>query len=302
MKPGEQQTNSAPHPLQGAREHICLLCGSSKQRAIFHESGIAILRCVRCRHVFSAYAAEAQYAGYWGEDVPDTFYWNEAHARMYADFGRRFLASRCGRLLDVGCGLGFFLQAVQQYPAWTACGWEISATAAQHARHTLGLDQVVSGRLEDAPWPGGSFDIITMWDVIEHVLEPDPLLARCHALLKDNGMCFLHTPNVHLQLPKARLKRLLQGLQPGVGYLHPRDHLHHYSMHSLRCLLQRNGFARVAFLHLRPIQSVAGSQSVFLRVCKNIWFEVARALAVVSAGYVNLDNLFVLASKGAAPH
>jgi hypothetical protein len=136
-----------------------------------------------------------------------------------------------------------------------------------------------------------------MWDVIEHILEPDPLLAHCHALLKAGGICFMHTPNVRIQLPKARLKKLVRGMRPGVGYLQARDHLHHYSTHSMRRLLIRHGFSRIDFVHLPPIQSVAGSRSALLRCAKNVWFEVARALAMVSFGRLNLDNLFVVAHK-----
>jgi hypothetical protein len=76
-----------------------------------------------------------------------------------------------------------------------------------------------------------------------------------------------------------------------------RDHLHHYSMSSIRRLLERNGFSRVEFVHLHPIQSVSGSKRVFLRGVKNIWFEAARALAIVSGGILNFDNLFVVARK-----
>jgi SAM-dependent methyltransferase len=216
---------------------------------------------------------------------------------MYADFCHQFLAGHSGRLLDIGCGLGFFLQVVAQQAAWEAFGWEISATAVQYARHTLGLSQVVGGRLEDAGWPPGWCDVITMWDVLEHVPDPGPLLRQCHALLKSGGYCFMHTPNVRIQLPKARLKRLVRGMRPEVNYLHPRDHVHHYSAPSLRRLLQRHGFPRVDLVHLRPIQSVSGSRSALLRRLKNAWFDVARLLAFLSAGTVNLDNLFAVAYK-----
>lgn len=284
---------------QDGRSLRCLLCRGVQHRPIFHEFGVDILQCRACHHVFSAYAAEAHYDGYWGEDVAeaDTFYWNEAHARMYQDFFRRFVVGRSGRLLDVGCGLGFFLQALQHHPNWEGYGCEISPAAVRYARDTLGLTNVICARLEDAALPERSFDLITLWDVIEHLLEPDPVLRRCHLLLQEGGICFMHTPNVAIQLPKAHLKKLLHGMQPGIGYLQARDHLHHYSMHSMRRLLQRNGFTRVHFVHLHPIQSVSGNKSRFQRGVKNVWFEVARTLARVSFGYLNLDNLFVVATK-----
>ena len=73
--------------------------------------------------------------------------------------------------------------------------------------------------------------------------------------------------------------------------------LHHYSMSSIRRLLERNGFARVKFVHLHPIQGMAVSKSGFLPGVKNAWFEAVRALAIVSRGHLNFDNLFVFARK-----
>lgn len=277
----------------------CMLCGGSEHQIVFHEFGTDILRCRHCHHVFSSFPAEAHYAGYWDAQLaePDVFYWNVAHARMYQDFARKFLERRSGKLLDVGCGLGFFLKAIEPFRNWEAHGCEISPAAVRYARETLGLTRVACGRLEDAGFQPGTFDIITMWDVIEHILEPDALLRHCHALLSEGGICFMHTPNINVQLPKARLKRLLRGMRPNVGYLQARDHLHHYSTGSLRRLLERNGFSRVEFVHMHPIQSVSGSRSPLLRGVKNTWFGAARALFTVSRGRLNLDNLFVAARK-----
>jgi hypothetical protein len=91
--------------------------------------------------------------------------------------------------------------------------------------------------------------------------------------------------------------KMLRGMQPGVEYLQARDHLHHYSMSSISRLLARNGFSRFEFVHLHPVQGAAGGKSGFLRGVKNVWFEAARALAMVSRGHLNFDNLFVVANK-----
>jgi len=277
----------------------CLLCGGLRRRPIFNELGIDILQCCGCHHVFSSFEANPHYDGFWGEEVTegDHFYWSKARRRMHQDFFRKFLVGRSGRLLDVGCGLGFFLKAVAPYANWEAYGCEISPAAVRYARETLRLPNVICGRPEDANLPQSSFDIITMWDVVEHFLLPDPLLKRCHALLKEGGICFMRTPNVRIQLPRARLMKLARGMQPGIAYLQARDHLHHYSMSSIRRLLERSGFSRIEFTHLHPIQSVSRKRSRFVGGVKNVWFEAARALAIISGGYLNFDNLFVLAHK-----
>jgi SAM-dependent methyltransferase len=216
---------------------------------------------------------------------------------MHQDFFKRFLISRSGRLLDMGCGLGFFLKAMAPHTNWEGYGCEISMAAVRYARETLGLTNVICGRLEDVDLPKSSFDIITLWDVIDHIPRPDPLLKRCHALLMEGGICFMRIPNIFVQLPRARLKKLLRGMRPGVNHLQPNHHAHYYSMSSIRRLLERNGFARVEFAHLHPFQGGSRVENVMMLGVKNLFFEAVRALAIVSKGRLNLDNLFVIAYK-----
>lgn len=280
---------------------VCLMCGGLQHERVFNELGIDICRCRNCGHVFSSYPANPHHDGYWGEEVEesDHVYWKTARAPMYQDFFRRFITGRSGRLLDMGCGLGFFVKAMEAHRTWQAYGCEISPAAVRYAREKLGLRNVASGRLEDADLPDGSFDIITLWDVIDHIPRPDPVLQRCQALLKEGGRLFIRAPNISVQLPRARLNRLVRGMRPGVTYLQARDHAHHYSKSSLRRLLERNGFPQIEFLHLRPVGSVSTRQRWLRQGIKDLGFEAVRALAVVSGGYLNFDNLFVVARKAA---
>jgi 2-polyprenyl-3-methyl-5-hydroxy-6-metoxy-1,4-benzoquinol methylase len=281
----------------------CLLCGELQHHPIFNEFGIDILRCCKCRHIFSSFAADPHYDKFWGEEVAggEHFYWSKARGRMHHDFFKRFVFGRSGRLLDMGCGLGFFPKAMAAYASWEAYGCEISPAAVRYARETLGLNNIICSRLEEVHLPNNCFDLITMWDVFEHVSRPDPVLKRCHALLREGGSIFMRTPNISIQLFRARLIRLLRGMQPGVAYLQARDHAHHYSMSSIQRLLQRNGFSHIEFLHLHPIQSFSGGKGELLSGVKNVWFEFVRAIAIVSRGHVNFDNLFVVAQKSTSP-
>lgn len=280
----------------------CLLCGSPENEVVFREFGVDVLRCRPCGHIYSSWDAEEHFAGYWGEEIQDeggAFYWDQAHGAMYQDFFDDFMAGHPpGRLLDVGAGLGYFLRKVQTtFPSWESHGSEISPVAVRYAEEELGIPNMVAGPLEEGAWEDASFDLITLWDVIEHIKEPDPLLRTIHRLLKPGGVCFLHTPNAPLQLAKARLKRLFQGIREGVHYLEARDHLHLYSEAGLRKLLERNDFMDIEVTHLHPIQSVAGSGSASLRLAKNLWFQVARLLWHLSYGWINLDNLFMVARR-----
>ncbi|MGH2571026.1 MAG: class I SAM-dependent methyltransferase [bacterium] len=275
----------------------CVLCGAEDRSTVFVEDGIDIVRCAACGHVYSTWSADARFDGYWEGHAPENErdYWERAHAAMYQAFRERFLDGSPGRLLDVGCGLGFFVQAAGRVPGWQAVGWEISTLAARWGVERLGV-RIATGPFEEAGFAAGSFDLVTLWDVIEHLADPHATLWQCRELLPDGGRIFLHTPNVDVQLPKARLQRTL-GFRPATGYLQPRDHLNHYSESSMRRLLERSGFAHPEFHHLPPIQSVGGGQAGLATIVKNGLFQTARVASLVTGGRSNLDNLFVMARR-----
>lgn len=228
-------------------------------------------------------------------------YWSEARNGMYQHFIRLFITGRSGRLLDFGSGLGFFLKAMAEHEEWETFGCEISPGAVQFARETLAIRNVSCGRLENMNFQSGSFDLITMWDVLEHLSEPRLVLSRCHDLLKEGGRLFIRTPNVAVALFRARLRRLFRVADPGTSYLQVKDHAHHYSVSTIRELLHQHGFSRTEFVHLRPIEDYSGRLGILSRGVANAVFVGVKWLAAISRGRVNFDNLFVLAQKGAEP-
>jgi len=281
----------------------CLLCESPRRRVIFDEHGVPALRCRECRHVYSGWEADPDYPGYWDNKIadPDVAFWRDAHAAMYREFMRRFVVEPKGRLLDVGCGFGFFVEAMAAArPDWDVHGYEISPDATRYARETLGLANIGTGRLEDASFPDESFAIMTLWDVLEHLKQPDSLLATVHRLLEPGGLLFLHTPNAQVQVPKAKLRRLLHGMDPSRPYLEVKDHLHLYAPKTLRRLLERNGFDGVGFVHLPAIQHAEGYPEPIGRWLKNAWAGGVRVLDGLSGGAWNFDALFAVAHRPAA--
>lgn len=154
----------------------CYLCLSDKYREVFNENGIPIVRCENCGHTYSTYEQEEHYAGYWdeGEDF-DLDWWDLAHRPIYEQFSSTFIHKKEGRLLDVGCGLGFFVKHVREtFPGWEVKGYEMSPRAVKFAREKNGQDTVFEGMVQSSGIEKGSLDIITLWDVIEHIPRPDP--------------------------------------------------------------------------------------------------------------------------------
>jgi 2-polyprenyl-3-methyl-5-hydroxy-6-metoxy-1,4-benzoquinol methylase len=129
---------------------------------------------------------------------------------VYLNFGNKLdqierRIGRKGRLLDVGCSFGFFLDAARQR-GWSVEGIDISAYAAQYARSRFNLS-VQNVPVTEARFPEQSFDVITMWEVVEHFPTPVQALQHLSQFLRPEGMIVLGTPNVASYLATIQGKR-----------------------------------------------------------------------------------------------
>jgi SAM-dependent methyltransferase len=97
--------------------------------------------------------------------------------------------------LDVGCATGNFLYEMSRQTGWQVDGVEPSAYAAQLARDSLGLN-IQQARLEDAGFKPGSFDVVTLWNVLEHVPSPMTTLRYVYQVLGEGGILIISVPVV----------------------------------------------------------------------------------------------------------
>jgi SAM-dependent methyltransferase len=125
---------------------------------------------------------------YYGHDWYKQQGWGAAFARVVLKH------RAAGRFLDVGCGVGFFLDGVRRGAGWEVCGVEFAASAVEFARERLGLD-VRHGELSEARFPEHYFDYIQVRNVLEHVRDPLALLKECRRILKPGGSFLLAVPN-----------------------------------------------------------------------------------------------------------
>jgi len=96
-------------------------------------------------------------------------------------------------LLDVGCGMGTFLKRAQQ-EKWQVAGLELSPTESAYARQQRGLAVYNCSIESTTNFSSGSFDVITMFGVIEHLANPRRAATECARILRSNGLLVLQTP------------------------------------------------------------------------------------------------------------
>ena len=191
----------------------CPLCGSGEHKLLFRrldhthrvtDDHFCVVRCRRCSMVFvNPRPGQEQIALFY---PPDFYEVHRSSEDLLKEKGAA-LAARArlldgikpGRLLDVGCQKGEFLFWMKQR-GWQVEGVEFSKTPP----NVFGLP-IHYGRLDSAPFAPASFDVITMWAVLEHVHNPVETLRGVASLLAAQGRAFILVPN-YRSLP-ARLMR-----------------------------------------------------------------------------------------------
>jgi len=136
-------------------------------------------------------------------------------------------------LLDVGCASGDFLNFMRKKYHWEVQGVEISSYAAALARDKFNLD-VFTGTLEQAEFQENSFNVVTMWDVLEHLHDPNSTLQEIARILKPAGMLALRVPNADSFDAKI--------FGPYWSGLDSPRHLYVFGKSTITKILEKNGF------------------------------------------------------------
>ena len=229
---------------------LCPLCEGVRNRTVAVKFGLRIARCRGCGLVFAnprlvrpevekryespefiAEYLEAHRANPGGYDLE----FLRGHHRLYLDWIKDRLFAGA-RLLDVGCGAGFFLKAAEA-DGWTAEGTEISRRLAAYARDIVGV-KVLLGTLPELTLPERAFDVVTLFDVLEHVPDPLRTLEEAARLLRPDGVVLISTPDYD------SLSRLFLGTPWAV--LSPAEHLSLFTERTLRGLVERAGLSVLA--------------------------------------------------------
>ena len=240
--------------METVEKTSCALCGSNETDLLFvgrdrlHSAPgeFTVVQCKNCSLVYlNPRPAWTEMEGYYPTDyAPYTQLAGSPLQRLIKSGGlrrkQRLVQKQksSGALLDVGCGAGDFIRFMAENGKWRVFGIEPSAQAARRAAQISG-GEVFCGRLEDATFAPHSFDVITMWHVMEHLYDPRGALDVLRRTLKPGGKLIVAVP-------------VLDSIDAGLfgaywsGYDVPR-HLFTYSKATLTEMLTTSGFSNIRF-------------------------------------------------------
>jgi len=234
----------------------CPICGAGAIALHCRLRRFSVYRCdvctLRFRHPLPD-AAELR-AMYEDERYHESVYFEnaragyDAHAPEVRIYRRALtdlaeLVAPARRLLDVGCATGVFLDLARA-AGWDVHGVELSTRHAAYAHETFALD-VWQGDFLAAPFAPASFDAITMWDFLEHVLDPRAVVAQARRLLAPGGLLLVFT--IDSTSLFNRLGDVLQTVSGGrvarpLELLYDARHNYYFTAASLGRLLEDGGF------------------------------------------------------------
>lgn len=285
----------------------CILC-ESKNISCFDYISI----CEKCGHVFNNprpsvesicefYSKEGKTNSWMGEDNQEKAWDRLAIRRL-----RKILAiKKSGRLLDVGCGSGRFINAARKV-GFNVQGIELSSSAVDIAHRLYGLN-LLSGNIDEFDFGNEKFDIITLWHSLEHVPYPGRTLVKIKSILADNGYLVIAVPNDDGYWFTRRIKNLFLSQRAiknksleerkdtykkwKIGDESNEIHLSHFTSLILNNYLNYIGF-KVRYIGLDPYYVASGvsliENSIYYTFCK-----IMNSLMNVNF----YDTIFIIAQK-----
>lgn len=223
----------------------CNLCGFEEYREKYMMGTVNIVKCKKCGLVclnpqpsFSE-IKKLYYEGYFkgkGFDKGIDYFNGLKYKKGWDHISNSRLKNiekfvKKGRILDIGCSFGEFLDIARKR-GWEVNGVELSKFACKTSRNKFKLNPF-NGTLEQAKYPSETFDVITMFEVIEHLPDPLNTLKECNRILKKNGLIIIQTGNVESLSAKIYGKRWPYFLL---------GHLHYFSKKTISKMLEKAGF------------------------------------------------------------
>lgn len=200
--------------LQNRESVKCMLCDLDESQFLYVKDSFNIVRCKQCGLIYvNPRPSEWSLAEIYRQEYHRAYQGKDFVKLHEGEFKKRLFEERIniiqkhkkgGRILDVGCSYGYFLEVARER-GWDTYGIELSQYAADYAREKMELN-VFSGDVFSIDYHD-YFDVCTLWHVLEHVPSPIKSLQRIHRLfIKEEWDDSHRTPNINCSKAKKQKK------------------------------------------------------------------------------------------------
>lgn len=226
------------------RNEKCKICGSGN----LNKTGNTVLqdffKCGECGVMFNAFRGSGRYDG--TEDGNEKYSSVAEDIRIFQKklFRWRFnsILSQLpiGKLLDIGCSTGCFIEVGKEF-GWETAGIDVSEEACAVAGKIDGA-RVSCGILEESKFGDGEFSLINMSHLLEHIGEPHVFMKEVNRVLSPQGAVLIEVPNERFFLARVLIYSILGRVFKGLTYKPDENHIFYYTPASLRILIESSGF------------------------------------------------------------
>lgn len=276
----------------------CDVCNSNQSSNLY----VDIKRCNDCGHIFANlslsnnelkkiydtdYFESAEYKDYKSE----TLAINKNFNRLLLKVKKHLQNTKQKKLLEVGAAYGFFINIAKLHFN-LAIGTEIASEPSRYARENYNIDV---RNLDIIEWDFDNikFDLVCMWDVIEHLHSPNKYLQKLSVNMKKNSIIALTTPDIGSLVARVRKQNWRQ--------IHPPTHVHYFNKKSIETILNNNGFKIIEYTHFGRYRSLGMIFYIIfvLRLKIPIIYNIISFLKLEKVNtYLNLfDEMLVIAKK-----
>jgi len=247
----------------------CVACLSNKFEYLFNKNNYDIYKCLNCRtSVVWPLPTVNVTNNIYADD-----YFNSQNDFGYKDYMKtedltrnecrmllEHLPIKKGKLLEIGSGLGFFLDEAEKI-GFSVEGLELNIQAVEYSNKVLNK-KVVCQKFENFTHTTKDYEVVVMLDIIEHLLDPNLGIKKVNHLLKNKGWLLLRTPNSSSKLSKEK----------GINWeqIKPPEHLYYFSQEGLMIFLRNAGF------EIKNIKHIGGTG-----LCTGENIKIRLALAII---------------------
>ncbi len=242
---GQNTALDAPGPLE---KIDCPVCAGNRFTLLFEKLGEPFVRCDECglvlinprplhTKVLDTYTTD--YSHHYAVKGVKKF----RRCKRWVERVKKSFSSS-GRWLDIGCSVGFVVKAANE-AGYEGHGIDVEDWGIRHGREELGLKNLVSGTLEQQHYPDAYFDVISLYDVIEHVPDLNLLVRELKRTLARNGVIDIITPDLgHWRTPSSL---------NDWNEIKPSEHLYYFDIRTLSRLLEKHALHVVKKrFHFKP--------------------------------------------------